>query len=270
MLLPFYDLLEILGFAFLILLLIGLSRPQLLLYRKRSTIGWLFGLPLFLCAIIAGNAEENINKSSSISLKSLNMGTDIENSTVNKILNNMIFIDSNLYVCKYELSSYEWECIMGERLKFSEIGNYPARNITESDCHRFLVKIREISGIGFNIPTVEEWMRIVRDNYTTYYTYAGSNNIDEVAWYNGNSDNRVHPVGMKKPTKNGIFDLCGNVWEYCYGEDFGYCTAKGGGACSDSMYCMLTDSSGDSIYIEPFEIGLRLVINKSPIFNLHE
>ena len=96
--------------------------------------------------------------------------------------------------------------------------------------------------------------------------YAGSNNIDEVSWYLDNCNNITHPVGVKSPNALGLYDMSGNVWETCYDEGLGFCTQRGGSFSSESRYCQILDSSGDSIYIEPIEIGIRLVINNKDRF----
>lgn len=68
----------------------------------------------------------------------------------------------------------------------------------------------------FRMPTEAEWEYAARGGQKSKgYTYAGSNDIDEVGWYNGNSSNKTHAVGQKQPNELGIYDMTGNVWEYC-------------------------------------------------------
>lgn len=88
--------------------------------------------------------------------------------------------------------------------------------ITKYELRVFLEKTKEVTGIQLRLPTREEWMYAARGgNKSNGYTYSGSNDIDEVAWYKGNSDNCAHYPAHKKPNELGLYDMCGNYGELC-------------------------------------------------------
>ncbi len=108
---------------------------------------------------------------------------------------------------------------------------------------------------GFRLPSLAEWEHAAKGGKN--YKYSGSNNVDEVAWYAGNSENKTHPVGTKKSNDYGVYDMSGNVWEFCYD---GY-NARFRGACwKDNIGSCELDKidSGDFSKIE--NVGFRLVI----------
>ena len=109
------------------------------------------------------------------------------------------------------------EIYMVERDRdFGDDLNRPVEWVSWDDCHVFIEKLNALTGRFFRIPTEAEWEFAARGGNKTHgYPYAGSDNIDEVAWCLGNSDNMTHPVGQKKPNELGLYDMTGNVREWC-------------------------------------------------------
>jgi formylglycine-generating enzyme required for sulfatase activity len=97
----------------------------------------------------------------------------------------------------------------------------PIENVSWDDiCGNdgFLDRLNALTGKNYRLPTEAEWEYAARGckaGVCDPYMYSGSNNIDEVSWYAGNSSNRTHPVGQKKPNSLGIYDMSGNVCELC-------------------------------------------------------
>ncbi|MGM9678477.1 MAG: formylglycine-generating enzyme family protein, partial [Bacteroidaceae bacterium] len=101
---------------------------------------------------------------------------------------------------------------------------YPAYNISYEDVQSFITKLNSMTGVQFRMPTEAEWEFAARGgNQSKGYTYSGSNTIDNVAWYPSNSGSKAHPVKQKLPNSLGIYDMSGNVFEWCsdwYGSDY--------------------------------------------------
>ena len=95
--------------------------------------------------------------------------------------------------------------------------NRPVEWVSLYDCQEFIEKLNELTGRHFRIPSEAEWEFAARGGNKTHgYLYAGSDNIDEVAWWRENSDGMTHPVGQKKPNELGLYDMSGNVSELCH------------------------------------------------------
>lgn len=116
------------------------------------------------------------------------------------------------------------------------------------------------SANGYRLPTLEEWQYAAKCEED--FTYAGSNELDEVAWYCENSNDKTHPVAQKKANAFGLYDMSGNVWEWCWdSEFFNLRYLCGGSFCSPSDECVLTVDDEDffDCYYRFSNIGFRIV-----------
>ncbi len=92
----------------------------------------------------------------------------------------------------------------------------PVDHVSSKDCQKFVKKLNKLTGKNFRLPTEAEWEYAARGgNKSKGYNYSGSNNIDEVAWYESNSGETTHPVATKKANELGLYDMSGNVYERC-------------------------------------------------------
>ncbi|MBP3576181.1 MAG: SUMF1/EgtB/PvdO family nonheme iron enzyme [Paludibacteraceae bacterium] len=125
---------------------------------------------------------------------------------------------SDYYIGQTEVTQKLWKLVMDNNNPSANKGDeLPVTNITWDEAQVFVQKLSEMTGLHFRLPTEAEWEYAARGGQKSKgYTYAGSNDIDEVGWYNGNSSNKTHAVGQKQPNELGIYDMTGNVWEYCY------------------------------------------------------
>ena len=186
---------------------------------------------------------------------------------------------SDFYICKYEVTQTLWKEVMGNNPSSWKGDNLPVENVSWDDCQDFIRKLNTLTGKNFRLPTEAEWEFAARGgNKSRGYKYAGSNNIGDVAWYDGNSGNKTHVVGTKSPNELGIYDMSGNVYEWCqdwYGDyssasqtnptgasNGSYRVLRGGSWYNIARFCRSSNRNGRAPDCRYNYGGLRLVLSQ--------
>ena len=183
---------------------------------------------------------------------------------------------SDYYMGKYEVRQSEWEAVMGSNPSHFKGEDLPVEQVSWSDCHKFIQRLNVLTGLNFKLPTEAQWEYAARGGRLSKgYKYSGSNNLGEVGWYGSNSGTYTHRVGEKQPNELGLYDMSGNVWEWCEDRYGGYSVTsqrdplgatsgsrrvyRGGGWNSIARYCRVSFRSGNTPDYRSSLLGFRLV-----------
>ena len=131
---------------------------------------------------------------------------------------------SSFSIGQTEVTQELWEAVMDSNPSNRKGLKLPVENVSWNDCQTFITRLNQLTGKTFRLPTEAEWEFAARGgNNSKGYKYSGSDNIDDVAWYTSNSGSKTHDVATKQPNELGLYDMSGNVWEWCqdwYGSSY--------------------------------------------------
>lgn len=193
---------------------------------------------------------------------------------------------------KYPVTQGLWKAITGTTLQqhrnktgaaltnSGESNNYPMFDVSWDDVQAFIAKLNRLTGKTYRLPTEAEWEYAARGgNKSRGFRFSGSNNLNDVAWFFENSGNNVHPVGTKNPNELGIYDMCGNVWEWCsdwydtnyYGSSptsnpkgpasGSYRIYRGGSWYNSASYCRMSARFSDLPDSHTSDLGFRIALS---------
>ena len=212
---------------------------------------------------------------------SFNMGAtpEMENPYDGEKPVHRVTLTNNYYIGKYEVTQALWQAVMGKNPSRYKGANLPVGQVSWNDCQKFILKLNQLTGKSFRLPTEAEWEFAARGgNKSKGYQYSGSNSLDDVAWYKNNSGDAIHAVGTKQPNELGIYDMSGNVWEWCQDVEGAYGSfpqtnpagsvngvfriQRGGCWNWDSWFCRISERCSNLPTSCGFADGLRLALTE--------
>ena len=180
------------------------------------------------------------------------------------------------YMGETEVTQALWSAVMGSNPSSHKGNNLPVDRVSWSDAKDFIKRLSQLTGCTFRLPTEAEWEYAARGGSKSRgYKYAGSDDVDAVAWYGGNSDCNTYPVSQKAANELGLYDMSGNVLEWCSDRWGGYSSGaqrnptgpgsgssrvlRGGSYYDGERYCRVSDRNYYSPAYRYYGHGFRLV-----------
>ena len=173
------------------------------------------------------------------------------------------------YIGQTEVTQALWKAVMGSTPSHRKGNTLPVETVLYNDVKEFIGKLNSLTGVTSRLPTEEEWEFAARGGNSSHgYKYSGSDNIGSVAWYSDNSGDKTHPVAQNQANELGLYDMSGNVQEWCsslWCFDYSYSRSgsdrvfRGGGWFTDARHCRVSNRNCQTPSDRSISLGFRLV-----------
>lgn len=198
---------------------------------------------------------------------------------VDETITHQVTLTKNYYIGKTEVTQALWNAVMGNNPSNFEGDYLPVENVSWNDCKQFISILNSMTGQNFRLPTEAEWEFAAKGgNNSNHFQYSGSNKLGDVAWYSSNSGTRTHNVALQQPNEIGVYDMTGNVREWC-SDWYEYYTRnsqtnptgpengsrriiRGGGWGNNGRNCRLSYRDSHSPDFRIDDLGFRLAISE--------
>ena len=178
-----------------------------------------------------------------------------------------VTISQEYYIGKFEVTQELYEAVMGTNPSNWKAFDRPVESVSWNDAMEFCAELSRMTGRRFTLPTEAEWEYAARGGKkSTNAKYSGSSSVANVAWYDGNSGSQTHPVGRLRANELGIYDMSGNVWEWCFthpeAEYAGDEPTRGGSYADNKTVCYVNYQRTSEPHERDEYTGFRIVRNR--------
>jgi formylglycine-generating enzyme required for sulfatase activity len=197
-----------------------------------------------------------------------------------------VTLTKGFWIGQYEVTQPQYQAVMGTNPSHFRGDTLPVENVNWMAAKEFCKKLSQKESKTYALPTEAQWEYVCRAGTTTEYSYGSvgsnlyaygnpGNYLDDFGWYRNNSDQKTHPVGQKKPNPWGLYDIHGNVWEWCSdwyapyyaGMQLDPCGSgsgtfrvlRGGSWCGNDWFCGSAFRYGDLPDTKDSRYGFRIV-----------
>ncbi len=170
---------------------------------------------------------------------------------------------SHFYIGKYPVTQLLYEKVMGKNPSRFVGNTRPVEDVSWDDTQIFFEKLERLIGKEYRLPTEMQWEYAARggNNWKDSFEYTGGENLDELGWHRVNTHNETKQVGLKLENQLGLYDMSGNIWEWCYWHDMGRTihVIRGGSWKDENNFCRVSFRSGSIPNDQYYCIGFRVL-----------